>query len=106
MMLDRLPAAILNLSTAKRIALTTCFVSKGLRKKDGAWRGEGESSISGVTVADLAREGSLMVNKVHGLAELTERGLRQARVLLCGRKSECAVESQLYNGTSTEASKE
>jgi hypothetical protein len=80
-----LPAGLLDLSAAQRIALTTCFASKGLRKKDGAWRGEGDTRISGIVVADLAREGSLTVNKPLGLAELTERGLGQVKALLVGR---------------------
>jgi len=80
----RLTGELLNLSMAKRIALTTCYISKGLRKKDGAWRGQDESPISGITVADLSREGSLTVNKARGLAELTERGANQARGLLYG----------------------
>src|SRR5438477_8908905 len=71
------PAQIAILSTARRNALIACFNAGGLHKKDGAWHGSsGGMALSGVTIADLARDGLLMVTKTHrlGSAQLTERG--------------------------------
>src|SRR5262249_1311590 len=70
-------APIAELSPAKRAALVACFNAGGLNKKDGAWHGEqGGKPISGITTADLAREGMLTVTTKHrnGSARLTERG--------------------------------
>src|SRR5262245_38224537 len=51
-------APIAELSAAKRAALVACFNAGGLNKKDGAWHGAlGGKPISGITTADLAREG-------------------------------------------------
>jgi hypothetical protein len=80
----RAPIAIL--SPAKRIALVACFNAGGLHKKDGAWHGPpGGKPISGITTADLARDGMLTVITNHriGSARLTERGSWFARTLLC-----------------------
>ena len=71
----RAPVAIL--SPAKRIAIIECFSNSGLRKRNGHWCGRPEGKhISGVTVADLARDGMFSVerNLLHGSALLTERG--------------------------------
>jgi len=80
----RAPIAIL--SAAKRNALSACFNAGGLHKKDGAWHGPpGGQPVSGVTTADLARDGMLTVTTNHriGSARLTERGNWFARTLLC-----------------------
>lgn len=79
-------ALIAILSAAKRNALVACFNASGLHKKDGAWHGEPDSKpVSGVTVADLARDGMLILTTDHrlGSARLTERGNWFARTLLC-----------------------
>jgi hypothetical protein len=78
-------ALIAILSAAKRNALVACFNGNGLRKKDGAWHGLPDGKpISGVTVADLARDGMLTLTTDHrlGSARLTERGSWFARTLL------------------------
>ena len=78
-------APIAELSPAKRAALVACFNAGGLNKKDGAWHGAlGGKPISGITTADLAREGMLIVTTKHrnGSARLTERGNWFARTLL------------------------
>jgi hypothetical protein len=76
------PVAIL--SAAKRRALLACLDSGGLRKKAGAWHGpEKAKPISGVTVADLARDGMLTLITEHQTcsAQLTERGIWFAQTL-------------------------
>ena len=78
-------ALIAILSSAKRNALVACFNANGLQKKDGAWHGPPDGKpVSGVTVADLARDGMLTVTTDHrlGSARLTERGNWFARTLL------------------------
>jgi hypothetical protein len=82
---DEPPAQIAVLSPARRNALVACFNADGLHKTDGAWRGPlGGPAQSGVTIADLARDGMLTVTKTHrlGSAQLTERGNWFARTLL------------------------
>jgi hypothetical protein len=79
----RAPIAIL--SAAKRRALLTCLNPSGLRKKAGAWHGsENAKPVSGVTVADLARDGMLILTTEHRAcsAQLTERGVWFAQTLL------------------------
>ena len=78
-------ALIAILSPAKRNALVACFNANGLHKKDGAWHGPPDGKpVSGVTVADLARDGMLTLTTDHRLssARLTERGNWFARTLL------------------------
>jgi hypothetical protein len=78
-------ALVAILSTAKRNALVACFNGSGLHKKDGAWHGlPNGKPVSGVTVADLARDGMLSLTTDHrlGSARLTERGNWFARTLL------------------------
>jgi hypothetical protein len=78
-------ALISILSAAKRNALVACFNASGLHKKDGAWHGPPDGKpVSGVTVADLARDGMLTLTTDHrlGTARLTERGIWFARTLL------------------------
>jgi hypothetical protein len=78
-------ALIAILSSAKRNALVACFNANGLHKKDGAWHGPPDGKpVSGVTVADLARDGMLTLTTDHRLssARLTERGNWFARTLL------------------------
>ena len=70
----RAPIAIL--SPAKRNALVACFNAGGLHKRDGAWHGPPDGKpVSGMTTADLARDGMLTVTTNHrfGSAQLTER---------------------------------
>jgi hypothetical protein len=80
------PRALISiLSAAKRNALVACFSANGLHKKDGAWHGPADGKpVSGVTVADLARDGMLTLTTDHrlGSARLTERGNWFARTLL------------------------
>src|SRR5262249_13206630 len=79
-------ARIAILSPAKRNALLACFNAGRLHKKDGAWHGPpGGKPVSGMTTADLARDGMLTVTTNHrfGSAQLTERGNWFARTLLC-----------------------
>jgi hypothetical protein len=76
------PAPIAILSPAKRNALVACFNAGGLHKKDGAWHGPpGGKPVSGMTTADLVRDGMLTVTTNH--RRLTERGDWFARTLLC-----------------------
>ena len=78
-------ARIAGLSAAKRHALVACLNASGLSKKNGAWHGAADAKpVSGVTVADLARDGLLIVSIDHrrGTARLTERGSSCARTLL------------------------
>src|SRR5262249_43084752 len=80
----RAPIAIL--SPAKRNALVACFNAGGLHKKDGACKGpQDDKQLTGMTTADLARDGMLTVTTNHrfGSAQLTERGNWFARTLLC-----------------------
>jgi hypothetical protein len=79
----RAPTA--NLSPAKRSALIACFNGGGLHKRDGAWTALSTTTfdkpVSGVTVADLARDGMLLLSMLHGSASarLTTRGSWFAR---------------------------
>jgi hypothetical protein len=78
-------ARVAGLSLAKRYALVACLNANGLTKKSGAWHGAADARpVSGVTVADLARDGLLAVTIDHrlGTARLTERGTSFARTLL------------------------
>src|ERR1700733_14266956 len=78
-------APIAELSPSKRHALVSCFNAGGQKKKDGAWHGpKGGKPISGITTADLARDGMLTLTVQHrnGSARLTERGNWFARTLL------------------------
>jgi hypothetical protein len=79
----RAPVAVL--SPTKRTAVIECFNNDGLHKGRGYWWGTPEGKhISGVTVADLARDGifSVFINLRHGSARLTERGQWFARTLI------------------------
>jgi hypothetical protein len=78
-------ALVAILSTAKRNALLACLNGNGLYKKNGAWHGAPQQKpVSGVTVADLARDGMFALTTDHRLcsARLTERGNWFARTLL------------------------
>ncbi len=78
-------APIAFLTDSKRNALVVCFNSDGLKKKDGAWHGTpGGKPISGITTADLARDGLMAVatKNRNGSARLTDRGNWFARTLL------------------------
>ena len=79
------PAPIAILSLAQRNALVACINAGGLYKKAGAWHGPfGGKPLSGVTIADLARDGMLTLTTKHrlGSARLTGRGNWFARTLL------------------------
>jgi hypothetical protein len=81
-------------SAARQNALVACFNANWLHKKGGAWHGLPDSkSVSGVTVADLAREGmlTLTTNRRFGSAQLTERGMLFARTLVEGTTAETAT---------------
>ena len=84
-MTTKLRAPVGLLSLAKRTALIECFNNNGLDKRSGCWCGAPEGKhISGVTVADLARDGmfSVITNRRHGSVRLTERGQWFARTLI------------------------
>jgi hypothetical protein len=74
----RAPTAIL--SPTKRVALIACLNGGSLHKQCGAWTAPcgsaGEKPISGVTVADLRRDGMLTLTMLRGSASarLTARG--------------------------------
>ena len=77
-------APIVLLSLAKRTALIECFNNNGLHKRMG-WSATPEGKhISGVTVADLSRDGmfAVITNRQYGSAGLTERGQWFARTLI------------------------
>ena len=78
-------APVAALSPTKRIALIECSNNSGLHKRNGYWWGTPEGKhISGVTVADLARDGMFSVIKDlrNSSARLTERGQWFARTLI------------------------
>ena len=78
-------APIVLLSLAKRTALIECFNNDSLHKLRGCWCGTPQGKpISGVTVADLSRDGmfSVITNRQYGSAGLTERGQWFARTLI------------------------
>ena len=84
-MTNKLRAPIVVLSLAKRTALIECFNNDGLNKLRGCWCGTPDGKrISGVTVADLSRDGmfSVTTNRQYGSAGLTERGQWFARTLI------------------------
>jgi hypothetical protein len=83
---DERRAPIIALSLAKRNALIACLNAEGLHKKDGAWHGPlNGKPVSGVTVADLSRDGMLTLTVDHhvGSARLTKLGSWFARTLIC-----------------------
>jgi hypothetical protein len=88
----RAPTA--SLSPAKRAALIACFNGGSLHKRDGAWTTLStiifDKPVSGVTVADLARDGMLMLSMLHGSASarLTTRGSWFARTAVTERKGQ------------------
>jgi hypothetical protein len=75
-------APIVNLSPAKREALIACLESGALYRHCGAWvpatSDHRRRRISGITVADLARDGILTI-EAHAKAQLTARGSWFAR---------------------------
>jgi hypothetical protein len=78
-------APVVILSPTKRTAIIECFSNDGLHKCNGYWCGTpGGKHISGVTVADLARDGMFSVERklLQGSALLTERGQWFARTLI------------------------
>jgi hypothetical protein len=100
-------ALIAILSVAKRNALVACFNASGLHKKNGAWHGAPDGKpVSGVTVADLARDGMLTLTTDHRLASarLTERGNWFARTLL--REAAAGKNKAAVDGVPAKAGKE
>src|SRR5271170_4597176 len=84
-MANKRHAPVAMLSPTKRAAIIECFSNNGLHKRNGYWCGTPEGKhISGVTVADLARDGMFSVerNLPQGSALLTERGQWFARTLI------------------------
>ena len=82
---DEPRARVESLSLPKRNALVACFKATELRKKGGAWHGSPDGRpASGLTIANLARDGMLTVttNYQPRSARLTERGRWFARTLL------------------------
>jgi hypothetical protein len=82
---DERRAPIVALSLAKRNALIACLKAEGLHRKDGAWHGPlNGKPVSGVTVADLSRDGMLTLAVDHhvGSARLTRLGSWFARTLV------------------------
>ena len=74
----RAPTAIL--SSAKRTALIACLNGGSLHKLCGVWAAPsadaGDKPIAGVTIADLRRDGMLILTMLRGsaYARLTARG--------------------------------
>ena len=81
----RVPTAIL--SSAKRAALIACLNGGSLHKQRGVWSpplaNVGDKAISGVTVADLGRDGMLTLSTLResAHARLTPRGNWFARTV-------------------------
>ena len=78
-----MPASIL--SPTQRTALAECGKTGGLYKRDGVWRGSSLGpAINGNTIANLARDGLLTIEKngLVGSATLTEKGDWFSRALL------------------------
>jgi hypothetical protein len=81
----RAPTAIL--SPAKREALCACLEGGILVRQVGVWTspsaGPGDKPISGITVADLGRDGMLVLNILRrsASAKLTGRGSWFARTI-------------------------
>jgi hypothetical protein len=77
------PASVL--SSTEQAALAECGKAGALLKQNGVWRGSSVGlAINGNTVANLAREGLLTVEKNGrlGSATLTDLGEKFARALL------------------------
>jgi len=69
------PASIL--SPTEQTALAECGKTGGLYKQDGVWRGSSVGpAINGNTIANLARDGLLTIEKngLVGSATLTDKG--------------------------------
>jgi hypothetical protein len=85
---DEPRAPIATLSLAKRAALIACLNGGILHKQCGVWTAPSASTydkpISGVTVADLGRDGLLTLSVLHGSAsaQLTTRGNWFARTVM------------------------
>ncbi len=79
------PAPVVILSPAKRIALLECHLAGRLDKLRGFWSAPGTlARIAGVTVADLSRDGLMVVNSTtyrKDVARLSDRGAWFARTL-------------------------
>ena len=90
--LPREPRALVAiLSAAKRSALIACFNAGALMKKNGAWHGlPDDKPTSGVTIADLARDGMLTLRTDSRVvsARLTDQGNWFARTLLCDAEAD------------------
>jgi hypothetical protein len=91
----RAPTVIL--SPAKRAALIACLNGGSLHKQRGVWSapaGGGDRPLSGVTVADLGRDGMLTLSLLKGRASarLTTRGSWFARTALIEMAERAALE--------------
>ena len=92
----RAPTAIL--SPAKRAALIACLNGGILHKRCGVWTAPSASAcdkpISGVTVADLGRDGLLTLSLLQGSASarLTARGNWFARTVVTEMTERAAFE--------------
>jgi hypothetical protein len=91
----RAPTAVL--SPAKRAALIACLNGGIVDKRCGVWIAPSTSTsdkpISGVTVADLGRDGMLTLSMLHGSASarLTTRGNWFARTVVTEMAERAAV---------------
>lgn len=82
------PAPITILSSAQTRALIACHFAGMLTRQRGKWIGRStDCPIAGVTVADLARDGFMILwkGKRMGNARLTQRGKWFARTLTGGK---------------------
>jgi hypothetical protein len=92
----RAPTAVL--SPAKRAALIACLNGGSIHKRCGVWIAPSASTsdkpISGVTVADLGRDGMLTLTMLHGSASarLTTRGNWFARTAVTEMTERAALE--------------
>jgi hypothetical protein len=83
-------APIAVLSAAKRNAVLACLDGNALVKRNGAWYGSVACKpVSGVTVADLARDGllTLLTDGRSASARLTKRGNWFAQTLVKNTRS-------------------
>jgi hypothetical protein len=90
----RAPTAVL--SPAKRAALIACLNGGIIHKRCGFWIAPSATAkpISGVTVADLGRDGMLTLTMLHGSASarLTTRGNWFARTAVTEMTERAALE--------------
>jgi hypothetical protein len=101
---DESRAPIVSLSPAKRAALVACLNGGSLHKRDGVWTGLSPATfdkpVAGVTVADLARDGMLMLSMLPGSssARLTTRGSWFARTAVTEMAKRSSVAQVIPSG--------